>query len=190
MIEYELDDNLAFFVGLSLQLKTSFDQLKYVQDKMNDPSYETDFELFFNYYFVDGYNELVLNLSLIFENDSRSRFHFFNYLNNYIKEIDVTKVHEGLMSSESYADVKKILLKDKKELNSYRKLITDYRSRNIAHIDKNSFDKIIELSELQKPLDKFFETVHNLAYYKYHHTRFYTFSYMSELEEMMEKLRK
>jgi len=190
MFEYELDEDLEFFINLSLQFRTSYDQLKYVQDRMIDPTYETDYKLFFNYYFIDGYNELILRFSLIYDNDIKSKYNFFNYLNKFLKNIDVAGSRDGFFGIEKYDDVKNKILQDKKILNSYRTLITTNRSKNIAHIDKDVIKDIVELNELEKPILTFFEIVHNLAYYKYRQTRFYTFSYLSEIEEMMGKLRK
>jgi hypothetical protein len=70
MIIQELDENLQFFIGLSIQLRTSHDQISYIQDLMNNPKYETDYKSFFNYYYIDAYNELIINLALIYDNDT------------------------------------------------------------------------------------------------------------------------
>ena len=190
MIIHDLDENLKFFIGLSLQLRTSHDQVSYIQNLMNNPSYETDYKLFFNYYYVDTYNELVINLAFIYDNDPRVRFNFFNYFNEYLKEIDVEQIHEGLLGYEKFDDVKSRLKKKKKELLSYKKLITEYRSKNVAHVDKHSFDKLIELNELKKPILKCFDIVHLIAYYRYRYYPIYSFTYMSELEDMMKLLKR
>ncbi|MDR4968384.1 MAG: hypothetical protein RG740_02065 [Acholeplasmataceae bacterium] len=190
MINQELDDSLQFFIGLSLQLRTSHDQVSYIQNLMNNSSYETEYKFFFNYYYVDAYNELIINLSLIYDNDSRVRFNFFKYFNEYLKEIDVEKTQDGIMGYEKLDDVKSRLISEKKELQSYEKLITEYRSKNVAHVDKQSFDKIIELSKLERPILKFFDIVHSIAYYKFKYFPMYSFTYLSELEEMMKLLQK
>lgn len=188
MIIQELDENLQFFIGLSLQLRTSHEQVSYIQDLMNSSNYETDFKSFFNYYYVDAYNELIINLSFIYDNDPRVRFNFFKYFNEYLKTIDIKHIHEGIMGYENFDEIKKRFINDKKDLLSYEKIITEYRSKNVAHVDKQSFDKIIELSELKKPILKFFDIVHFIAYYRYRYYPLYSFSYMSELEDMMKLL--
>jgi hypothetical protein len=82
----------------------------------------------------------------------RVRFNFLKYFNEYLKTIDIKQVHEGIMGYEIFDDIKKRFIKYKKELLGYKELITEYRSKNVAHVDIQSFDKIIELSELKKPI--------------------------------------
>lgn len=184
----DVDNDLQNLLDLSQEIVDEFGYLQVIEKYYKGDRIKTRYKHFFETFTNTCYNTLILNLALCFDPKETNSFCFIRYSNEFLLTIEQKLVKDGLFDLAYIQERKEQLVSQRKRIMSYSNGIMTLRSKRVAHFEKRTDIRWVELEELLPLVKDLTEFTSSMALFKYGLATSMDFIYTKDIKTMIEML--